>query len=95
MENLMNLITVAAEMKPTFGQTCNHCGWCCLTGPCVVGQEITGKMYGACELLKTDGDKHYCSMAGTKDFDEAMGFGTGCDAKTQNEQLAEMMAANT
>ena len=94
MENLMELITVAAEMKPTFGQDCNHCGWCCLTGPCVVGQEITGKQYGACELLRTEGDKHYCSLAGNKSFDEEMAIGTGCDAKTQNEQLAEMMASN-
>ena len=93
MTNLMELITVAAEMKPTFGQDCNHCGWCCLAGPCVVGQELTGKIYGACELLKTEGDKHYCSMAGTKDFDEAMGFGTGCCAKTQNELITEMMEA--
>ena len=94
MSNLGKLLTIAIELKPAFGQDCNHCGYCCLTEPCVVGKELTGKTFGPCELLQTKGDKHYCSLVETETMTEQMGFGTGCCAKTQNESIAEMMAEN-
>ena len=91
MTSLGELLTVAVELKPAFGQDCNHCGYCCLTEPCVVGKELTGKTHGPCELLVTDGDKHYCPLAKDETMSEHMGFGTGCCAKTQNELITEMM----
>ena len=38
MGNLMELINVAVEQKPAMGEDCNHCGWCCLTEVCEMGQ---------------------------------------------------------
>ncbi len=93
MSNLGALLTVAIELKPAFGEPCNHCGYCCLSEPCIAGQKITGKTDGRCELLETDGDKHYCPLATSESMTDVMGFGTGCCAKTQNEAIAEMMNA--
>ena len=90
MENLMQIMTVAIETKPKKGEACNHCGYCCLTEVCVVGQQLGGGMYGPCKLLKTEGDKHMCSLADTPTMKELIGMGTGCCAETQNEVMARL-----
>lgn len=91
VSNLIELVAIATENKPKFGEPCNHCGWCCLTGPCPVGQELTGKKYGKCALLYQEGDKHYCTLASQPELFEVIGMGTGCDAKTQREVLTELL----
>jgi hypothetical protein len=85
-------IEKAQETKPIFGDKCNHCGWCCLTEPCVVGKEITGVTMGQCPLLlrgdHSNPDKYYCSLVIHNAIDkETIGVGTGCDAMTQEEVI--------
>jgi len=92
--NLINVIEVAEEKKPAFGAKCNMCGWCCLTEICAVGLELTDKTIGPCPLLLEgahDSSEHYCSLAiNIPELKETLAVGSGCDAKTQREVLAEM-----
>lgn len=91
MSDLIELINIAADKKPAMGQDCNHCGWCCMTEVCEMGQAATGSSRYAIpcsQLVETDG-KYLCSLADTPNPD--MGFGTGCCAQTQDEALQAMM----
>lgn len=88
--NLMQIMTVAIENKPKLGDACNHCGYCCLTEVCVVGQELTGSDIGPCKLLVSEGDQHKCQLADTPTMKEVIGMGTGCCAETQNEVMARL-----
>jgi hypothetical protein len=90
----IKLLQIAKSEKPAFSKPCNNCGYCCLMEPCAIGKELTGKQYGACELLVSDleANKHYCQIIlndviGMKDV---MGIGTGCCAKTQDELIASL-----
>lgn len=93
MSDLIGLLNIAVETKPTKGDTCNHCGYCCLTEVCAVGKELGGGEYGPCKLLRTDGDKHYCTLVEKSDaFIEIIGVSTGCCAETQSEVIARLTA---
>jgi uncharacterized cysteine cluster protein YcgN (CxxCxxCC family) len=97
--NLIKMVEVAVEIKPKFGDTCNHCGYCCLTEVCQVGQELTGKTIGPCKLLigeepnqkHYDPNKHYCSAAlYIPEMKEAIGAGEGCCSETQREVITRL-----
>lgn len=88
VSNLATLITRAEELKPKFGEPCNHCGWCCLTEVCSVGEYLTDTII-PCKMLISKGDKHMCSVA--EKYGDIIGISTGCCAKTQLEQLEELM----
>ena len=87
---LIDVINVAAERKPSFGDKCNHCGWCCLTEVCHTGKVVSGSGVIPCSLLvsKEDG-RHYCQLM--IDSPDAMapllGAGSGCDAMTGEERF--------
>lgn len=85
---LLNLLETAVAAKPIFGDKCNNCGYCCLSEVCRVGVALTGKSIGPCELLTTEGDKHYCSLV-VKDalMGDIIGAGEGCCAETQAEAI--------
>lgn len=85
MSDLIILLVKAKELKPKMGEECNHCGFCCLMEVCVVGQELTGKHYGRCDLLITDGDKHYCRLGTDETSRKVLGIGEGCCTETQEE----------
>lgn len=89
--NLMSLIGVATELKPEFGDPCNNCGWCCLTEVCQMGEYYGATQVLPCSFLVSKGDVHQCGLIldGTM-RKEVIGIGTGCDAKTQTEQLLEL-----
>lgn len=76
--------------KPKFGQTCNRCGWCCLSEPCDEATAITGQKRGACELLLKEGDVYSCPLAATPEGYRAIGAGTFCCAKTQAEVIEDL-----
>ena len=91
MKNLQRTIEIAEQAKPSFAAPCNHCGWCCLTEVCSVGKELTGGSEIPCKLLRTEGDKHYCQLAAMKQTHLPLAIGQGCDAKTQNEIIKEII----
>lgn len=91
MTNLMGMIEAAEEVKPAMGRPCNHCGWCCLTEVCQVGRELTGTTVIPCGLLRSEGEKHYCSVAKSDEGKESIGAGVGCCAMTQREVLATVL----
>ncbi len=93
MSDLLKILTVAVETKPRKGDACNHCGYCCLTEVCPVGKELGGGEYGPCKLLRSEDNKHYCSLAEKDDaFIKLIGASTGCCAETQNEVIARLTA---
>ena len=94
MKNLAKVIKVVAANKPAFKEPCNNCGWCCLTEVCPIGVEITGSDVIPCSLLKTEGDKHTCSVANIPSIKMLLGINTGCCAITQEEKLAELRNKN-
>lgn len=92
---LIEVMNIAIERKPTYGQACNHCGYCCccccLTEVCATGIQVTGTDVAPCKLIKTEGDNHYCSLGDTSLGKELLGIGEGCCAKTQQEAIEEFM----
>ena len=93
MSGLIKVMTLAHETKPKMGEPCNHCGYCCLTEVCVVGQEITGKTIAPCDLLVSEGDKHHCKLVlnDVPDIKETLGIDTSCCAETQAETINRLM----
>jgi len=89
--DLIQLIQVAEKQKPLMGETCNHCGWCCLTEVCDIGVAITGSSQIPCKLLKAEGDKHYCMAA--EGNEEDLGLGSGCCSETQSEAMNRLIKA--
>jgi len=89
MTKLMKIIVAAKANKPAMGEECNHCGWCCMSEVCYLGQEATGSETIPCELLEMKEGKYYCSLADTDEAKERLGIGKGCCAKTQEEAMAE------
>ena len=89
---LINLIQVATENKPSKGEDCNSCGWCCLTEVCPVGMELSGTTMIPCKLLTINNDtgKHTCSLVDKQPdiFASVIGAGEGCCAQTQQEILS-------
>lgn len=81
-------ILIARQGKPDYGEPCNHCGWCCLIEPCLIGQMITGQTEGACRLLEYHGPKKYlCGVADVPQVRTFNAMGQGCDAITTDEKL--------
>jgi len=88
MTNLANLICTAENIKPSMGDPCNHCGWCCMTEVCIIGKKLLKSESIPCELLiKVDG-RYYCSIASIDSNKKQLGIGTGCCAQTQKEMIA-------
>lgn len=81
----------ARRLKPPMGQPCNQCGWCCLTQVCPVGEELTKSSKAPCQLLIQEGDRHYCKLASHPILANILDIGGGCDARTVEEQLKELM----
>jgi len=101
LDNLIKVMEIAIENKPAFGAKCNHCGYCCLTEICVIGQEFSGKTLGPCPYLVGENpnlnnynpNKHYCSIAiHTPEMKKEIGAGVGCCAETTAESLARITA---
>ena len=91
MNNLIKVVELAVSNKPKLGEECNSCGYCCLVEVCCVGQELTGKGIGPCELLITEGEKHTCKLADNETTKKALGIGTGCCAETQAEAMTRLV----
>jgi len=79
----------AQKNKPKFGSPCNHCGWCCMTEVCSIGQELSGSAALPCKYLETEDSKHTCKLAKVEQIRTQLAIGVGCDAKTQSELIAE------
>lgn len=91
MAELINKINIAESNKPAMGEACNHCGWCCLTEVCQMGEFYLDHTQIPCELLISEGDKHYCSLIRDKKIEKkVLGIGTGCCAMTQKEILLSL-----
>ena len=91
MSDLMTMIQAAEDTKPANGEPCNHCGWCCLTEVCVIGQELTGTSVIPCSLLTEKNGKHYCTLAETDTLKKEIGAGIGCCAETQAEAIQRLV----
>lgn len=52
MQRQLILIHARAPAKPAWGESCNGCGLCCLAEPCPAGMLLTGRLHGACRLLR-------------------------------------------
>lgn len=87
---MIKLVIVAHDNKPKFGDTCNNCGWCCLTEVCAIGEELQGNKELPCNYLITDNDKHTCKLASVPQLKKQLSIGNGCDAKTQAEIIEEL-----
>ncbi len=92
MSELFKSIEVARALKPSEGETCNNCGWCCLTEVCPTGIEFGKSSQIPCKFLEQESDKHYCGLAklNIPIINEHLSIGTGCDARTQQEQIADL-----
>lgn len=90
MSNLYRKIRIAIETKPAMGEPCNHCGWCCLTEVCAVGESYGASQVLPCQFLTDD---YRCRLVvdNPELLDEIIGIGTGCDAMTQAEKIAQVM----
>jgi hypothetical protein len=52
-----------AADKPAYGDPCNGCGLCCLTGPCEVAREYLHVPGGQpCPALEYDFGRYWCGM---------------------------------
>jgi uncharacterized cysteine cluster protein YcgN (CxxCxxCC family) len=95
MTVLISLINIAEKDKPSMGSPCNNCGWCCLTEVCSIGKELGSEAIPCKFLVQKDqnNEKHYCSLALNfpDNYMEPLAINTGCDAKTQNEILRELV----
>jgi hypothetical protein len=85
-EPLIIKLIKAVEIKPKFGENCNHCGYCCLTEPCPIGQDLTRKTIGPCELLIQEEDQYFCKLI-RNGIDVDIGQDKGCCAETQDETI--------
>jgi len=89
MSELMIKISKAEEIKPAFGDDCNHCGWCCMTEVCEVGRE-----HGAGEMLpcKYLDKNNLCGLAiQSKENAKLIGTNVGCCAMTQREMINQLI----
>ena len=91
MPNLIESINLAADSKPSMGDECNHCGWCCMTEVCPLGKaEGAGEMI-PCKFIIADKGKHYCGLAIKSVVAGArIGINEGCCAETQEERLNKL-----
>lgn len=48
--------------KPTFGQACNGCGYCCTVQPCQLAREFLNCHTGPCVALETQQERHICGL---------------------------------
>lgn len=92
MSELFKSIEVARAMKPAEREPCNNCGWCCLTEVCPTGIEFGKSAQIPCKFLEAKGNKHYCGLAklNIDVMNEHLSIGTGCDARTQQEQIESL-----
>lgn len=90
-KSLQEKIAIAADLKPSMGEPCNHCGWCCLIEVCPTGKIVTGSSMVPCSMLIEVDGRHYCYLANSPERKNILGIGTGCCAITIEEQLAQLM----
>jgi len=93
-DNIVVTILSAYNDKPKYGESCNNCGWCCLTEVCPVGAELTGSTTAPCTLIESRDGKHYCKLAKVEAFKEVLGLDTSCCAKTQKELTEDFKGEN-
>ena len=86
--DLISITIKAQNNKPSYGDTCNNCGWCCITEVCNVGKGLGAKEL-PCKFLTSTGKVHKCSLAVDESVYKALSMGVGCDAKTQTEVIQE------
>lgn len=91
MDRYANMLK-ALEIKPKMGQPCNNCGWCCLTETCPTGLVFTPADAKVCAMLEQKDDKYFCKLATSPMMREMLGMGQGCDARSIEEQLQELVA---
>ena len=87
MNNLIEVLDIAVKNKPSFGDACNNCGYCCLVEICCIGQDLTGSYTAPCKLLVSKDNKHYCKLADNGKTKTLLGIGSGCCSETQREVI--------
>lgn len=58
----MNSTLLPALKKPSFGQACNGCGYCCSEEPCRLAQEFLHCTKGPCIALEQVDGKYSCGL---------------------------------
>ena len=58
----MNSTRLPALKKPSFGQACNGCGYCCSEEPCRLAQEFLHCTTGPCVALEISEEKYACGL---------------------------------
>jgi hypothetical protein len=48
--------------KPSFGQSCNGCGYCCTTEPCELAKQFLHCTTGPCVALEWQEDRAVCGL---------------------------------
>ena len=48
--------------KPSLGDSCNHCGMCCIMQPCLLAQEVLNCHSGPCIALEDKDGKKLCGL---------------------------------
>lgn len=56
------LAELALPPKPTFGENCNGCGYCCTVGPCALAQEFLHCETGPCVALEVRESRTICGL---------------------------------
>lgn len=82
---LIKITFIAQKNKPRFSEPCNNCGWCCLTEVCSIGVDLSGSRDLPCKFMRTEGDRHFCSLNSVDHLAKELAHGVGCDAKTTDE----------
>lgn len=49
-------------LKPSPGQPCNGCGYCCREAPCLLAQEVLNCRQGPCVALEYEDARAYCGL---------------------------------
>ena len=75
------------QQKPTFGEPCNGCGFCCAAEVCGIGKQVHGDIEGPCPSMTYQEGRFFCGvvlieeLAGMEPLiRQALGIGRGCDA---------------
>jgi hypothetical protein len=83
--------------KPLYTKPCNHCGLCCLSQLCPVGEEAFPGVSAPCPALVTTSGKAVCGLVVAETLGKlepliAKGLGIGCgcsmpDSYTTDDQI--------
>jgi hypothetical protein len=90
--------------KPAFASPCNHCGLCCRTSLCHIGEMMFPRASAPCPAITIEDGKALCGIVLTERAftlaplaAESLGIGCGCsmeDEDTTEEQAKAFDAAS-